>query len=111
MSQLPEFTAITSDNFQSEVLESTTPVILEFWTEGCKPCQKLAPVIRRFADQLKIGPCNVDENPDLAQQYGVLNIPTLLYFKDGQVVDRAMGTFNDISEEEVAEKCEKLIAA
>jgi thioredoxin 1 len=105
------FIAINSANFESEVVQATEPVVLEFWTEGCKPCRKLGGSIRKYAGQLKIAPCNVDENPELASQFSVHVIPTLLFFKNGEVVDQAMGTFNDINEAEVEAKCRSLIAA
>src|SRR5690349_1269327 len=92
------FNAVTQDNFESEVLQSSEPVILEFWTEGCKPCQKLGGIIRKYSGQIKIAPCNVDDNPELASQFGVRVLPTLLFFKNGEVLDQAMGTFNDINE-------------
>ena len=101
--------AVTGANFESDVLQSKEPVILEFWTEGCKPCQKLGGIIRKYSGQIKIAPCNVDENPELASQFGVRVLPTLLFFKNGEVMDQAMGTFNDIDEAEA--KCVGLIAA
>ena len=68
--------AITGANFGEEVLQSQEPVILEFWTEGCKPCQKLGGIIRKYSGQIKIAPCNIDENPDTPGKYGVRGIPT-----------------------------------
>ena len=70
---------------------------------------KLGEVIRKYSGQLKVAPCNVDENPELASQFGVRVIPALLLFKNGEVVDQAMGTFNDINEAEVDAKCQSLI--
>ncbi len=110
MSDNPNIVVLTAANFESEVIRSSKPVVVEFWTEGCRPCQKLAPVVRRYAGRLKVAPCNVDEYPELADRYGVLTIPTLLFFKNGLVVDRAMGTFNEISTDEVAAKCDEFIA-
>jgi len=102
---------INSSNFEREVLQTVDPVIVEFWTEGCKPCEKLGRAIRALLGQLKMATCNVDDNPDLAATYGVLNIPTVLFFKNGKVVDRAVGYMSDIGEEEVARKCTALLAA
>lgn len=103
--------AITGANFGEEVLQSQEPVILEFWTEGCKPCQKLGSIIRKYSGQIKIAPCNIDENPELASEFAIRVVPTLLFFKNGVVTDQAMGTFNDINEAEVDAKCQNLIAA
>lgn len=105
------FNAISEANFESEVLQSQEPVILEFWTEGCKPCQKLGSIIRKYSGQIKIAPCNIDQNPELASEFGIHVVPTLLFFKNGVVTDQAMGTFNDINEAEVETKCKDLIAA
>ena len=104
-------TIVNGDNFDSEVLQSTLPVIVEFWTEACQPCRRLGKVIREYAGQVKIAPCNVDENVELAERLGVRVIPTLLFFKGGEVVDMAMGTVSDIDEAEVAAKCRALVAA
>jgi thioredoxin 1 len=111
MSEAHNVTIVTAENFEAEVIQAREPVIVEFWTEGCQPCRKLGTVIRQYLDRLKVAPCNVDENSELAERYGVRTIPTLLFFKNGSVVDQAMGTFNDINEAEVAEKCARLIGA
>jgi len=111
MSEAHNVKIVNEGNFDAEVLKAKEPVIVEFWTEGCQPCKKLGNVIRKYTDQLKVAPCNVDENAALAEKYGVRTIPTLLFFMDGVVLDQAMGTFNDINEEEVAAKCARLIAA
>ena len=102
-------TALTPDNFDAEVTQSDRPVVIEFWTEGCKPCEKLGKVIRQFADQMKVATCSVDDYPEIATKYGVMNIPTLLFFKNGVMVDRAIGYINDIGENEVAAKCKAVL--
>ena len=84
--------------------------VMEFWTDGCKPCQALGRAIRRYIDRVQIATVNVDENPDLCSAYGVRVIPSLLFFKNGQLVDEANGYINDISEAEVTAKVEKLLA-
>ncbi|MBN1688727.1 MAG: thioredoxin [Candidatus Omnitrophica bacterium] len=86
---------ITDGNFQSEVLESNTPVLVDFWAEWCAPCRMLAPVIERIAQvnegKIIVGKMNVDDNPNAPQKYGIQGIPALLLFKDGQVVQQIVG--------------------
>ena len=101
--------ALTPEIFDTEVLASSQPVVVEFWAEGCKPCQKLGGILRKYADQLKIATCNIDEQPAIGERFGINNIPSLLFFKDGEVIDDAIGTVNDISEEEVRTKVERVL--
>ncbi|MBV9471257.1 MAG: thiol reductase thioredoxin [Abitibacteriaceae bacterium] len=105
-----EVAAITNNNFDTEVLQSKRPVVIEFWTEGCKPCQALGRAIRQYSDKVKIATCNVDESPELASKYGIGGIPSLLFIKNGEVVDEAVGYMNDISEAEVSAKVEAMLA-
>lgn len=92
MGAVPE---INDDNFSTEVLESTEPVLVDFWAPTCAPCRALTPVIEELAEEnagsVKITKLNVEDGPKTAQQYGVLNIPTLLLFKDGEVTQRVVG--------------------
>ncbi|MBI5654077.1 thioredoxin [Candidatus Uhrbacteria bacterium] len=86
----------TDDNFQNEVLKSDVPVLVDFWAPWCGPCRMMAPVIEELADEidgakLKIGKCNVDENPDSAGKFNVMSIPTFLVFKDGKVAEQFVG--------------------
>lgn len=86
---------LTQENFEEEVLKSDKPVLVDFWAVWCGPCQMLGPTIEELAEEyegkVKVGKVNVDEQPELARQYGIMSIPTLIYFKDGQVAEQTMG--------------------
>lgn len=85
---------ITKENFEAEVLKAEKPVLVDFWAAWCGPCQMLLPVIEQLAGEVtdaKICKVNVDEQPELAEQYNVMTIPTLLVFKDGQVTNKSIG--------------------
>jgi thioredoxin 1 len=87
--------AISDRTFDTEVLQSTTPVLVDFWATWCGPCKMIAPVLEEIAGekdgQLKIAKLDVDQNPDTAQKFGVMSIPTLLLFKNGAEVSRIVG--------------------
>jgi thioredoxin 1 len=86
--------AVTEQNFDDEVLASEGPVLVDFWAEWCGPCHAIAPVLDQIADErsdLKIVKLNIDEQPAVAQRYGVMSIPTLILFKNGEPAAAAVG--------------------
>lgn len=85
---------VTSENFESEVLNSEKPVLVDFWASWCGPCRMLSPIVDEIAEEvqtIKIGKVNVDEQQDLAGKFGVMSIPTLILFKNGQPVNKSVG--------------------
>jgi|UniRef100_UPI003FF0DC6E thioredoxin 1 len=85
---------IDRNNFQSEVLDSDRPVLLDFWAPWCTPCRMVGPILDEIAGErsdIKVAKVNVDEQPELAGQFGVMSIPTLVVMKEGRIVQQAMG--------------------
>src|SRR5919108_5615933 len=86
---------VTEATFEQEVLKSETPVIVDFWAEWCGPCHAVAPVLQKIAeerkDDLRVVKLNIDEEPEIAQRYGVMSIPTIVLFKGGEPAAAAVG--------------------
>ena len=86
---------ITKENFESEVLQSELPVLVDFWADWCMPCKMLAPTVdeiaAEYAGKIKVAKVNVDEQPEIALNYKIMSIPTLILFKDGAAADKAVG--------------------
>lgn len=92
---------VTKDNFQEEVLNSDRPVLLDFWASWCGPCRMVSPIVEEIAEErpdIKVGKVNVDEEQDLAAQFGVMSIPTLVVMKQGQITNQSVGA---ISKEQI----------
>ena len=101
---------VNGNNFQQEVLESSIPVLVDFWAPWCMPCRMLVPIIEKLAEEnvgkLKVCKLNTDENQNIAAQYGIQGIPTLIVFKEGKEVGRTVGV---MSKEKLQEKLDPIL--
>ena len=101
----------TDDGFDSDVLESDTPVLVDFWAEWCGPCRMIGPIVEEIANEyagrIKVGKMNVDLNPVVPPQFGIRSIPSLLIFKDGAVSDQIVGA---VPKKNITEVLDKVLA-
>jgi len=104
------YVTLTEDNFDREVLKSHQPTLVDFWADWCGPCHRIAPTIEELATEFtgraKVGKLNVDQQTPMAAQFGIRSIPTLLFFKDGKVVDQVVGV---ASKRVLADKLDALL--
>lgn len=103
--------AITDDTFEAEVIQSDVPVVVDFWTTWCGPCKMIAPILEEVAEELgdkvKIVKVDVDKNSQTAGKYNIMSVPSLLFFKNGEVVDQVVGA---VPKAQLLQKIESVVA-
>ncbi len=101
---------ITDTNFEELVLKSDKPVIIDFWAEWCGPCRMVGPIVQEIGNEYQgkaiVGKVNVDENPEITVKFGIRNIPTILFFKNGEIVDKQVGA---VPKQVLATKLESIL--
>ncbi len=99
---------VKDDAFENEVLKSEKPVMVDFWADWCMPCRMLAPTVEKVAkdykEKLKVCKVNVDENQQTAASFGIRSIPTLIFFKNGEVVEQVIGVVNEVQLKKIIDK-------
>ncbi len=112
MSKQSQPRSLTRETFESEILQSSQPTVVDFWADWCAPCRAVAPTVARLAEEFEgrvtVGKVNVDEEPELARSYGIRSIPALLVFRDGEVVDQIVGA---LPFEQLSQRVESVLAA
>ena len=102
--------ALTDSNFSELVEQAQMPVVVDFWATWCGPCRMISPIVDKMAEKyegkVKVVKCNVDESTDIPMKFGIRNIPTLLFFKGGELVDRVVGA---VSQAEIEKHIEKIL--
>ena len=101
---------VSDESFEQEVLQSDKPVLIDYWAEWCGPCKMISPMVDAVATEVegtaKVGKCNLDDGQALAAKYGIRSIPTLLFFKDGEVKDQIVGA--SVTQSQISEKLQAL---
>ena len=99
---------VSDQNFESEVLKSDVPVLVDFWAEWCNPCKMIAPIVekiaREFEGKVKVAKVDVDSNPDIASKFGIRSIPTVMIFKEGGLVEQVVGVVPEPQLKKLVEK-------